>query len=60
MYSYLTYSDLISSNQPGLKHSDSCINQTHWIAHQIYHSLDIGLEVRGEFLDILKAFDGET
>ena len=27
------------------------------IAHQIYHSLDNGLEFRGEFLDILKAFD---
>ena len=27
------------------------------IAHQIYNSLDNGLEFRGEFLDILKAFD---
>ena len=35
----------------------SCVNQLLSITHEIYHSLDNGLEVRGVFLDISKAFD---
>ena len=49
--------DLISSNQPGFKPGDSCINQLLSITHDIYQSLDQGYEVRGVFLDISKAFD---
>ena len=36
---------------------DSCINQLISITHEIYQSFDDGLEVRGVFLDISKAFD---
>ena len=36
---------------------DSCINQLISITHNILNSLDEGLEVRGVFLDISKAFD---
>ena len=36
---------------------DSCVNQLIAITHEIYKSFDDGLEVRGVFLDISKAFD---
>ena len=36
---------------------DLCINQLISITHEIYQSFDEGLEVRGVFLDISKAFD---
>ena len=48
---------LISSNQSGFKPGDSSINQLLSIIHEIYESLDVGLEVRSVFLDISKAFD---
>ena len=35
----------------------SCINQILSIAHKIYKYLDRGYDVRGTFLDNLKAFD---
>ena len=57
MYSFFIENDLISSNQPGFKQGDSCINQLLSITHDIYQSLDQGYEVRGVFLDIPKAFD---
>ena len=44
---------MISHNQSG----DSCINQLLWITHDLYQSLDDGLETRGVFFDISKAFD---
>ena len=55
--SNLTTNKLISDNQSGFKPSDSCVNQLLSITHEIYHSLDNGLEVRGVFLDISKASD---
>ena len=57
IFEYLTTNKLISDNQSGFKPGDSCINQLLSITHEIYHSLDNGLEVRGVFLDISKAFD---
>ena len=57
IFEYLTTNKLISNNQSGFKPGDSCINQLLSITHEIYHSLDNGLEVRGVFLDISKAFD---
>ena len=57
IFEYLTTKKLISDNQSGSKPGDSCINQLLSITHEIYHSLDNGLEVRGVFLDISKAFD---
>ena len=48
----------ISPSQSGLRPGDSCINrQLLAITHEIYKSFDDGLEVRGVFLDISKAFD---
>ena len=57
IFNYLTTNKLISNNQSGFKPGDSCVNQLLSITHEIYHSLDNGLEVRGVFLDISKAFD---
>ena len=57
IFEYLTTNKLISDNQSGFKPGDSCIDQLLSITHEIYHSLDNGLEVRGVFLDISKAFD---
>ena len=49
--------ELTSPNQSGFKPGDSCINQLLAITHEIYKSFDDGVEVRGIFLDISKAFD---
>ena len=49
--------NLISENQSGFKPGDSCVNQLISITHEIFASFDKGLEVRGVFLDISKAFD---
>ena len=56
-YNYLIDNNLVSQNQSGFKRGDSCINQLISITHDILNSLDEGLEVRGVFLDISKAFD---
>ena len=57
LFEYFIENDLISQNQSGFKPGDSCINQLISITHEIYQSFDDGLEVRGVFLDISKAFD---
>ena len=57
IFEYLTTSKLILDNHSGFKPSESCVNQLLSITHEIYHSLDNGLEVRGVFLDISKSFD---
>ena len=49
--------NLISPKQSGFRPGDSCINQLLRIFHDIFTSFDNGLEVRGVFLDISKAFD---
>ena len=56
IFEYLTTNKLISDNQSGFKPGDSCVNQLLSITHEIYHSLDNGLEVRGVFLRISKDF----
>ena len=48
---------LFSSNQPGFKPGDSCINQLITITHDIFKGFDDRLEKRGVFHDISKAFD---
>ena len=40
-----------------MKRGDCCINKQISVTHDILNSLDKGLEVRGVFLDISKAFD---
>ena len=57
IFEYLTTNKLISDNQSGFKPGDSCINQLLSLTHEIFDSLDNGLEVRGVFIDISKAFD---
>ena len=49
--------DLISPKQSGFRPGDSCTNQLLSIARGILAAFDDGLEVRGVFLDISKAFD---
>ena len=49
--------NLISPKQSGFRPGDSCINQLLSITHDIFTSFDNGLEVRGVFLDVSKAFD---
>ena len=53
----MTAGKLISENQSGFETDNSCMNQLLSIAHEIYHSLDNGLEVSGVVLNISKAFD---
>ena len=57
LFEYFIENDLISQNQSGFKPGDSCINQLISIIHEIYQSFDDGLEFRGVFLDISKAFN---
>ena len=54
---FFTKNHVISQSQSGFKPGDSCINQLLSITHEIYKSFDDGLDVRGVFLDISKAFD---
>ena len=56
IFEYLTANKTISDNQSGFKPGDSCVNQLLSITHEIYYSLDNGLEVRDVFLDTSKAF----
>ena len=57
MFEFFTENELISQNQSGFKPGDSCISQLLCITHNIYQSLDDGLETGAVFLDISKAFD---
>ena len=57
MFQFFTENELISHNTSGFKPEDSCISQLLCITHDIYQSLEDGLETRAVFLDILKAFD---
>ena len=57
MFKYFLDNNLISSNQSGFKPGDSYINQLIAITHDIFKDFDDGLEIRGVFLDISKAFD---
>ena len=54
MFTFFTENNLISPNQSGFSPGDSCVNQLLAITHEIYKSLDEGLEVRRVFLDNLK------
>ena len=56
-YNYLIDNNLISQNQSDFKRGDSCINQIISITQDILNLLYQGIEVRGAFLDISKAFD---
>ena len=57
MLKYFLGNNLITPKQSGFRPGDSCINQFLSITHDIFTSFDNGLEVRGVFLNISKAFD---
>ena len=57
MFEFFSENEQISHNQSGFKLGDSCINQLLCTTHDIYQSLDDGLETRAVFLDISKLFD---
>ena len=57
MFEFFSENELISHNQSGFKPGDSCIKQLLCITHDIYQSLDDGLETRAVFLNISKTFD---
>ena len=57
MFGFFLDKGLIAANQSGFKPGNSFINKLLSITHNIYKSFDDGYEVRGVFLDILKAFD---
>ena len=57
LFNFFIENKLISSKQSGFKPDDSSINQLLSITHELYESLDMGLEIRSVFLDISKAFD---
>ena len=57
MLKYFLDNNLITPKQSGFRPGDSCINQLLPITQDIFTSFDNGLEVRGVFLDISKAFD---
>ena len=56
MFEFFSENELISHKQLGYKPGNLCINQLLCITHDIYQSLDDGLETRGVVFDISKAF----
>ena len=59
MLTYFLDNNLIAPKHSGSRSGDSCMNQLPSITH-IFTSFDNGLEVRGVFLDVSKAFDKGT
>ena len=57
LFAFFTDNSVTSPNRSGFRAGDSCVNQLIAITHKIYKSFDDGLEVRGVFLDISKAFN---
>ena len=54
---FFSENNLLSPNQSGFRLGDSCINQLLSINLEVLSAFDMGLKVRGIFLDISKAFD---
>ena len=57
MFEFFSENELISQDQSWFRPGDSCNKQLLCITHDIYQSLNDGLETTGVFLDISKAFD---
>ena len=57
LFNFLSKNNLLSPNQSGFRPRDSCINQLLSINRESLGAFDMGLEVRGIFLDISKASD---
>ena len=56
LFTFLVDNNMIFLNHSGFSFGDSCVYQLIAITHEICNPLDDGLEVRGIFLDISKAF----
>ena len=54
---FFSKNNLLSPNQSGFRPQDYRINQLFSINHEILSAFDVGLKVRGIFLDISKVFD---
>ena len=59
IYNFLADENILNHNQSGFRPSDSFVNQSLSITHEISEAFDYNptLEVRSVFLDISKAFD---
>ena len=59
VFALLENNNLLTPKQSGFRPNDSCVSQLLSIIHSIYSDFDLNpsLEVRGNFLDISKAFD---
>ena len=59
IFNFKIQNNLLNSCQSGFRPNDSCINQLISITLNIYGAFDANpsLEVRGDFLDLSKAFD---
>ena len=59
LYNYFIQNKLFTECQSGFVPCDSCVPQLPSIIHEIYNSLNYNpsVDIRGVFLDILKAFD---
>ena len=57
MFEFFSENELISQDQSWFRPGNSCNKQLLCITHDIYQSLNDGLETTGVFLDISKAFD---
>ena len=59
VFAFLENNNLLTPKQSGFRPNDSCVSQLLSIVHSIYSDFDLNplLEVRGNFLDISKAFD---
>ena len=59
VFAFLENNNLLTPEQSGFRPNDSCFSQLLSIVHGIYSDFDLNpsLEVRGNFLDISKAFD---
>ena len=57
MLNFFLENDLTSPKQSGLRPGDCGINQLLSTNHEILSAFDIGLKVRGLFLDVSKALD---
>ena len=57
IFNFFSKNNPLSPNQSGSRPGDYCINQVLSINHEILSAFDMGLEVRGIFFDISKAFD---
>ena len=59
VFAFLDNNNLRTPKQSGFRPNDSCISQLLSTVHSIYSDFDLNpsLDVRGNFLDIYKAFD---